>query len=115
MMNDTQIATLITELAKPAYADELAAGKYGALAAQLNARASIPNPTPQPTRPKLITWGAFMQALTDADGLKLYGYGSLAADMKAALASNDRAMAQDLWRSLKTVLAPASVAAVQAA
>lgn len=114
-MNDTQKAALANELKNPQYAKLVAGQRYPELAAMLNAKPMIDNPTPQPTRSKLITWSAFMTALSDTDGVKLYDHGALASDMKAALAANDRAMAQDLWRSIRTFLSPASITAVQAA
>lgn len=113
-MNTTQLATLATELRKPAYAANIAAGKWQTIADALNARATVPNPTSQPNRPKLIAWTAFLDALTNADTLKLYTYGALPDHLKAALASNDRVVTLAIWKGLKTVLAPASITAVEA-
>jgi hypothetical protein len=115
MLNEEELEILWTELEKPEYADELAVRDYASIVSVLNYQNATPNPTPQPQRPKLITWGEFMKALSDVDGVQLYDHGALASDMKAALAANDRAMAQDLWRSIKTFLSPASIAAVNTA
>ena len=113
-MLDKQLATLWTELSKPAYAAELAAKHWQALADALNVRVSVPNPIPQPTRAKLIAWDAFMDLLEPAEVLKLYTYPGMAADLRSALEANDRIVTLAIWRGFKTQLLAATVTKVQA-
>lgn len=115
MLTETQLSTLITELRKPAYLANLSAGKYAAIATTLNARSSIPNPTPQPTRAKLITWDTFMGLMTAADVLKMFQQGVIADHLKQALEQNNRPVTLAIWRGLKTLpLQAASITAVEA-
>lgn len=99
--------------------EELKRAKYTGLtyeqcAALLNTRPLLDNPTPQPDRPRLITWRAFLDALTAGDVAKVYASG-MTGDVRAALDSNDRAIAGSLWRGLKTILAAGSITAIEAA
>lgn len=109
-MNRQQLTTLASELAKLAYRGM----DYVQIAAALNAPgADIPNPTPQPTRRKLITYVQFLNALQVADMGKYYASG-IAPDLRAALDGNDYDMALALWRGLKALLTATSVTAVEA-
>ena len=112
-MNIYQELALRDELMKPAYAANLAAHAYATIATTLNAQASIANPVPQPSRPKLLTWTVFMDLLTAADVLKLYGYNNLSSDLKAALETNNRTITLAIWRGLKTALTAGSITAVE--
>ena len=113
-MNYEQKQELMTELNNPAYAPDLTAQNYQAIADTLNARESIGNPVPQATQPKLIAWDVFLNLLEPADILELFLYGELAHDLHEALNANDRLITMAIWRGLKTVLTASSIAAVQA-
>jgi len=64
-MNNEQLVVLAEELAKPAYA---AYGQdYPAIAATLNGRPSVSNPTPQGTTPKQLTLSEFFRAAASVD------------------------------------------------
>lgn len=112
-MNDSQLATLWNEVKKPAYAAYITVGKYQDVADALNARASVANPTPRPTRPKLIAWDTFMGLLAAADVLKMFTYGVLPDHLKQALAENNRPVTLAIWRGLKTALTAPSITAVE--
>lgn len=114
MLTNGQLTTLITEIQKPAYAANLAVGKYQAVADTLNARTTVANTPATKTRPKRVSWDAFQQLLAAADVLKLYGYGSLAADLKAANETGNDAVRNAIWRGLKTALTAPSITAVEA-
>ena len=113
-MNYKQLKVLHTELQKAEYVSSLAAKDYAGIAATLNAQAEIANPTPQPTRPKLIAWDTFMDLLSAGDVLVMYAQGNLAIDLRAALDANNRPLTLAIWRGLKTVLLAGSISAVQA-
>ena len=113
-MNIKQEQILRTELLRPnVYTADLNARRFVDVADDLNFRAQSPNPVPRPNRPKLLAWDVFIGLLAAADVLKLYGYGQLAADLRQALASNDRVETLAIWRGLKTVMLAASVTAVE--
>lgn len=108
-MDRAQLTTLATEIAKSKYRGM----DYVQIAAALNApTADVPNPTPQPTRRKLITYVQFLNALTVADMGKYYTSG-IASDLRRALDGSDYDMALALWRGLKALLTATSVTAVE--
>ena len=114
-MNAKQFLILMNEMQKPAYAVDLAAGDYAAVADTLNERNVIANPTPQPTRPTLIPWDTFIDLMDPADILIMYDKGVMPSHLRDALEDNNREITLALWRGLKTLLSPATIAAVQAA
>ena len=106
---------LIQELQEPQYSVMLANREYVEIADALNYREPIDNPSPQPLRPRLLTWDVFMDLLEPADILVLYAYNQLSSDLRTSLESNDRTITLAIWRGVKTVMTPATVARVQAA
>jgi hypothetical protein len=115
MYNDTQLATLRTELSKATYRTRIQNKQWQQLVDALNLRATVANPVPQPSRPKLIAWNVFLDLLTAADVLKVFQQGVLADHLKLALEQNNRVVAVAIWRGLKTLpLQAASVTAVEA-
>jgi hypothetical protein len=114
-MRFEQEQILIAELDKPGYSADLEAGNYGDVASALNARTKNNNPVGQAQTPVQFTWSTFLALLSPSEILALYGYGSLAGDLKAALEANDRFVLASLWRAIKSALPENTVNDVQAA
>ena len=106
---------LMEELAKPGYATDLASRDHEAVATSLNYRESVPNPVPQPERPRFLAWDVFIDLLEPVDILVLYTYNQLSTDLRRALEQNDRTVMLAIWRGLKSVMSASSVTAVEAA
>ena len=103
------------ELAKPVYAADIAAGAWQKIADTLNARASIPNPTPRPTVPKRLSVEDFVTLLKPADRVTVFQNAALVQEYRTALEGGQRAYSKKLWAALKTLVTDAdSKAAIDA-
>ncbi len=109
--------TLKTEINQPTYADIRESQNYPAIAAQLNARISISNPSPQQQTPKRLTLAgifAVIATAAPADVAKLAAIpGWIVERVETALAANDRATMQNYLAIVSTGLSSASKAALQ--
>ena len=111
-----QELALRAELAKPAYAADITARAWQKIADALNARASIPNPTPRPTVPKRLSVEDFVSLLKPADRVTVFQNAALVQEYRTALAGGQRAYSKKLWAALKTLVTDAdSKAAIDAA
>jgi len=113
-MNSKQETSLWNELSKFGYKEAIAARAWQQIADMLNARTAVPNPVPQPTRPKLIAWETFMGLMAAADVLKMFTYGVLPNHLREALTENNRPVTLAIWRGLKTTLTAPTITAVEA-
>jgi len=115
-MNNEQLVVLAEELAKPAYA---AYGQdYPAIAATLNGRPSVSNPTPQGTTPKQLTLSEFFRAAASVDpagAMTAIGtFAPLMSMVQAAISNNDRTSMQDYLAIFSSILNDGADAALLA-
>jgi len=113
-MDDRQLKTLWTELQKPAYAEQIATKEWQAIADALNARATVPNPTPAPTVDKRISVEDFVKALKPAEVVTVFQNSALTNAYTQSLQSNDRKLTKQLWRGMKTLVSPETALAIEA-
>ena len=116
MLNSQQLSILSTELNDASYSNLLADQEYEAIAALLNDRPVIANPTPQPDVSRTFSWETFLALLTIPERLAMYStYGNFANDLRRTLEADDRGEMIALWDAIKTVMVPTTVTAVETA
>jgi hypothetical protein len=113
-MDESQKAALAAELAKPEYADLIANQRYQELAAMLNEKPLVDNPTPPQQVDKRISVDDFVKALKPQEVVTVYQNSALAQAYTQSLQMNDRKLTKSLWRGMKTLVSPETQAAIEA-
>jgi hypothetical protein len=113
-MTEEQKAALAAELAKPEYAELVAAQRYQEIAAKLNERPLVDNPTPPTQVDKAISVDDFVKALKPAEVVSVFQNSALTNAYTQSLAMNDRKLTKSLWRGMKTLVSPETQAAIEA-
>lgn len=114
-MNKQRLTILAAELAKSDYADY--GQDYPAIAAALNERPSIANPTPQGTIPKPLNLHVILGAIATTDAAAVPGlvqaHGPILDRIDRALADNNREATSDYFFIISSGLNDAAKTAVQ--
>lgn len=109
-----KIDILAQELEKTEYADLVAAQNYPAIAARLNQKPLIDNPTPQGKIPKPINILDLFRCVTPQEGLEIYKIPNLKPDIDHAIAGNLRDNLTALLAIASEVISVESATKIQA-